>query len=68
MLLINGEKKDAVGLTVSQYLAAENTPPQHIAVMINEVILSKEDFDSTVFADGDTVEIIGFVGGGAFKN
>jgi sulfur carrier protein len=67
MVTVNGEKRAVDGQTVSQFLKAEGTPPGHIAVMINEAILSKQEFDTTVFADGDVVEIIGFVGGGSPK-
>ena len=35
-----------------------------IAVEINGHIVPKSKYDTTVLNDGDTVEIVGFVGGG----
>ena len=63
MVKINGkEAADVCGMTVSQYLSANNYNPKHIVVELNEEILPKTD--STAIADGDVVEILSFMGGG----
>ncbi len=65
MVKINGkEAADVCGMTVSQYLSANNYNPKHIVVELNEEILPKTEYDSTAIADGDVVEILSFMGGG----
>lgn len=69
MVKINGkEAADVCGMTVSQYLSANNYNPKHIVVELNEEILPKTEYDSTAIADGDVVEILSFMGGGLIKN
>jgi thiamine biosynthesis protein ThiS len=63
MVVINGEPKDAAGKTVLELLADMQLKPERTAVMIGNDILPKPDY-GRVLADGETVEIIGFVGGG----
>ena len=58
------EAADVCGMTVSQYLSANNYNPKHIVVELNEEILPKTEYDSTAIADGDVVEILSFMGGG----
>lgn len=64
MLKINGTDSDSAGKTVEQYIAETNYNLSRIAVEINGEILPKFLYGSTVLHDGDTVEIVGFVGGG----
>lgn len=65
MVKINGkEASDVCGMTISQYLSANNYNPKHIVVELNEEILPKTEYDSTAIADGDVVEILSFMGGG----
>ena len=48
MVKINGkEAADVCGMTVSQYLSANNYNPKHIVVELNEEILPKTEYDST---------------------
>ncbi len=62
---INGkEAADVCGMTVTQYLSANNYNPKHIVVELNKEILPKTEYDSTAIADGDVVEILSFMGGG----
>lgn len=63
MVMINGEPKEAAGKTVSDVLDSMKLNPARTAVMIGGEILPKASYDR-VLADGDEVEIIGFVGGG----
>ena len=66
MVKINGkEAADACGMTVSQYLSANNYNPKHIVVELNEEIIKRETYDTTVLKDGDVVEILQFMGGGS---
>ncbi len=64
MVIINGTETDAAGKTAEEYLSQTNYNRSRIALEINGEIVPKSQYGSTVFKDGDTVEIVGFVGGG----
>ena len=64
MVKINGTELDFAGKTVADYLATTNYDPKRIAVERNGDIVFKSDYDVTVLEDGDSVEIVSFVGGG----
>ena len=64
MVKINGEEKNVAGMTVTQYLATTNYDPKRIAVECNGDIVPKAQYDNTVLQDGDSVEVVSFVGGG----
>lgn len=65
MVRINGTQQDIAGMKLEDYLKENNYVPAHIAIGWNEEILEKEEYASKVFQDGDVVDIVGFVGGGA---
>ena len=64
MLTINGNEINADGKTVEEYLSQTEYNLNRIAVEINGNIVPKSQYNVTVFKEGDTVEIVGFVGGG----
>jgi sulfur carrier protein len=64
MVKINGELLDKDGKTVSEILADMEINSQHVAVELNEMIVPKAEYSKTVLKDGDTVEVVRFVGGG----
>ncbi len=64
MVKVNGERKDIAGQTVADYLRTAGYDMARIAVECNGAIVKKAEYDSTVFTDGDTVEVVRFVGGG----
>ncbi len=64
MITINGTEINAAGKTVEEYLSQTDFNRKRIAVEINGEIVPKSQYADTVFKDGDTVEIVGFVGGG----
>ena len=64
MVKINGEEKNVAGMTVTEYLATTNYNPKRIAVECNGDIVPKSQYDITVLQDGDSVEVVSFVGGG----
>lgn len=64
MVKINGEETNAAGMTVSEYLVTAKYEKTRVAVERNGEIVPKSLYNATVFADGDSVEIVGFVGGG----
>ena len=64
MVTINGENKNAAGKTVADYIAEAGYNAARIVVERNLVILKQDELATTVLEDGDTIEILNFVGGG----
>ena len=64
MVRINGGSYDYVGLSVTEMLERMGFSTSRIAVEINEDIVPKASYSSTVLKDDDTVEVVSFVGGG----
>ena len=60
MLKINGKDE---GEFIGKTVAAKGLNPGRIAVELNGEILPKDKFD-TALRDGDSAEIVHFVGGG----
>ncbi len=64
-LKLNGtdsEVKD--DLTVTGLLNELKIEPKGVAVEVNLIIIKKIDYDSCQLKDGDSVEVVNFVGGG----
>ena len=64
MVKINGTAYDAAGKTIAEYLETTDYNPLRIAVERNGEIVPKATYTETVLQDGDSVEIVNFVGGG----
>ncbi|MBP5362905.1 MAG: sulfur carrier protein ThiS [Ruminococcus sp.] len=64
MLTINGREYDLNGKTVSEALAELGYGEQRVAVELNESIVPKDQYNSTVLYEGDHLEVVRFVGGG----
>ena len=64
MVKANGTELDIAGKTVSEYLSTTSYDPKRIAVERNGDIVFKSQYDSTVLEDGDSIEVVSFVGGG----
>lgn len=63
---INGvQKQYPSGLTISEMLIRENFEKERVAVELNEEIVSKDDYDTTVLKDADVIEVVSFMGGGS---
>lgn len=63
MITVNGEKMNFSG-TVSQLLEVLEYNEKRVAVELNYNIVSKSKYGNTEISDGDTIEIVSFVGGG----
>ena len=61
---INGKELNVAGKTISEYLATTNYDPKRIAVERNGDIVFKSQYGETLLQNGDSVEIVSFVGGG----
>lgn len=64
MVKINGENLDIAGKTIAEYLLTTSYDAKRIAVECNGAVIPKTQYGKTVLADGDSVEIVSFVGGG----
>lgn len=64
MVKVNGDNLDVAGKTLSEYLSTTNYDPKRIAVERNKDIVPKAQYDKVVLMDGDSIEIVSFVGGG----
>jgi len=63
---VNGETVDlAAPLTVSALLAHYGIDPRRVAVERNQQVVKRAAYDTTLLVEGDEVEIVNFVGGGA---
>ncbi len=54
------------GMKVSDLLLKWKIRPELVTVEINETILQKLDYETTEIKDGDRVEFVFYMGGGAF--
>ena len=64
MVKVNGTELDIAGKSVSEYLAVTSYDPRRIAVERNGDIVFKSQYDAVILEDGDSLEIVSFVGGG----
>ena len=64
MVKVNGTELDIAGKTVAEYLATTNYDIKRIAVERNGDIVPKAQYSETVLGDGDSLEVVSFVGGG----
>ena len=55
---------DIAGKTIAEYLATTNYDMKRIATELNGDIVPKATYAETVLKDGDSMEIVSFVGGG----
>ena len=64
-IILNGEAHDIPGpVSVTALLESLAIDARRVAVEHNLVILKRAAFDTTTVREGDTVEIVNFVGGG----
>ena len=64
MVKVNGAELDIAGKSVAEYLATTNYDPKRIAVERNGDIVFKSRYGETILEEGDSLEIVSFVGGG----
>ncbi len=66
-ITVNGDKQEvALPITVSELIKQNNVAqPDMVSVQINEEFVEREDYDTTTLNDGDAVDFLYFMGGGA---
>lgn len=64
MIKVNGKSFDISGKSIKEYLLDEGYDIKRVAVELNGNILPKSQYADTYPCDGDSIEIVSFVGGG----
>lgn len=64
MIKVNGERIDIDKIRLIDFLTENGYDNKAIAVEVNELIVPKAQYASTLLHDGDCVEIVTLVGGG----
>ena len=65
-ITLNGDSVEVAGpLTVSELLSQLEIDPRRVAVEHNLTVLKRPRYESTLIGEGDAIEIVNFVGGGA---
>lgn len=63
---LNGDPYELpASLTIAQLLARLDIDPRRVAVEHNFIIVKRDQYASTEIGEGDQIEIVNFVGGGA---
>ena len=66
-LTVNGEPREvAEQTTVAQLLEQLRLVPERVVVEVNVCVIKRDQRAATVLRAGDAVEIVQFVGGGAW--
>ena len=64
MVKINGNDFEVSGMNLQEYLDTTDYNLNRIVVERNLEIVAREKYSETILQDGDTVEIVMFMGGG----
>jgi thiamine biosynthesis protein ThiS len=63
---LNGEEKRLPeAMTLMELVSFLELVPERLAIELNRTVVRKGDWQATGLSDGDRVEIVHFVGGGA---
>ncbi len=63
---MNGEQRQVPdGVTVLGLLDILKIQPQRVAVELNREIVKKDRYGITAISEGDTIEVVSFMSGGA---
>jgi len=64
-LTINGESKDSSASTLADLVFSLGMKSDRVAIELNRDIVPREEWAQTKLNEGDCLEIVHFVGGGA---
>lgn len=66
VITVAGEKKEyKEGLTLPELIEVENVEtPEYVTVSLNDEFVLRDNIESTVLKEGDSVEFLYFMGGG----
>jgi thiamine biosynthesis protein ThiS len=63
---LNGEQYETKAKTVAELLRELDIHPGRVAVEVNLQIVKKAQYEEFILNEGDTVEVVHFVGGGQY--
>ena len=63
-IICNGEERNVTAQNIEQLLSELKLGEKKVAIELNQEIIPKDNYSSTKLVDGDSVEIVHFVGGG----
>lgn len=64
-IIVNGQKKNIVtGSSLKKVISESCRNPHHTIAELNGQIVKSETWDKKTLHDGDTLELVNFVGGG----
>ncbi len=67
-IIINGETRDVPdGLSLSDLVRHLSLAPERLAIEFNRQVVRRADWPATKLSEGDQLEIVHFVGGGAVE-
>ncbi len=68
LVTVAGEKKKIEqGTTIAKLIEIEKVEnPEYVTVTVNDEFLNRVDFETTQVKENDTIELLYFMGGGAF--
>ncbi len=65
-LTVNGKRQELPGeMPLLEFLAREGIDQRHIAVGLNGEVIPRQEYEKVALKEGDVVEIVHMVGGGA---
>ncbi len=62
---INGKKEEIRAGTLGALLKSKDIEPQMVSVELNNQIIARPDLADTPLKEGDAIELLFFMGGGA---
>ena len=64
-LEVNGEPRElAEGVSLQELVQFLKLKPEQIAIEVNQVVVRRAEWASTILKEDDRIEIVHFVGGG----
>ena len=68
LVTVAGEKKEIEQrTTIAKLIEIEKVEnPEYVTVTVNDEFLNRVDFETTQVKENDTIELLYFMGGGAF--
>jgi thiazole synthase len=64
-LIINGESQESAAQTLADLVSSLGMKSDRVAIELNREIVPRGQWAETKLSDGDRLEIVHFVGGGA---
>ena len=67
-ITVAGNRKEYEdGITVAELIVKENVEnPEYVTVTVNDDFVERDDFETAKLNEGDAVEFLYFMGGGAY--